>query len=226
MPTSKRSRAVVLLSGGMDSCVCAALAARDHEAAAVHVSYGQRTEERERQSFLAICQRLKIHDKLMVRNEALRAIGGSALTDDAIAVPTSDEVGQSVPVTYVPFRNAHFLAVAVSWAEVLGAEKVYIGAVEPDTSGYPDCRPAYYEAFNQVVKTGTKDGLIEIVTPLIAMRKTDIVRLGLELGAPFDLTWSCYSREDRACGVCDSCVLRLRAFAAAGVQDPIPYVEG
>jgi 7-cyano-7-deazaguanine synthase len=226
MPTAKRSRAVVLLSGGMDSCVCAALAAREYEAAAVHISYGQRTEERERQSFLAICQRLKILDKLMVRNEALRAIGGSALTDDAIAVPTSDDVGQSVPVTYVPFRNAHFLAVAVSWAEVLGAEKVYIGAVEPDSSGYPDCRPAYYKAFNEVVKTGTKNGLIEIVTPLIAMRKTDIVRLGLELGAPFDLTWSCYSREDRACGVCDSCVLRLRAFAAAGVQDPIPYAAG
>jgi 7-cyano-7-deazaguanine synthase len=226
MPTAKRSRAVVLLSGGMDSCVCAALAAREYEAAAVHISYGQRTEERERQSFLAICQRLKILDKLMVRNEALRAIGGSALTDDAIAVPTSDDVGQSVPVTYVPFRNAHFLAVAVSWAEVLGAEKVYIGAVEPDSSGYPDCRPAYYKAFNEVVKTGTKNGLIEIVTPLIAMRKTDIVRLGLELGAPFDLTWSCYSREDRACGVCDSCVLRLRAFAAAGVEDPIPYAAG
>ena len=226
MPAWKQTRAVVLLSGGMDSCVCAALAVRNHEAAAVHISYGQRTEERERQSFLAICQRLTIRDKLMVRNEALRAIGGSALTDDAIAVPTSDEVGQSVPVTYVPFRNAHFLAVAVSWAEVLGAEKVYIGAVEPDSSGYPDCRPAYYKAFNEVVKTGTKDGLIEIVTPLIAMRKTDIVRLGLELGAPFDLTWSCYSREDRACGVCDSCVLRLRAFAAAGVQDPIPYAAG
>jgi 7-cyano-7-deazaguanine synthase len=226
MPNLKRSRAVVLLSGGMDSCVCAALAARDYEAAAVHISYGQRTEERERQSFLAICQRLQIHDKLMVRNEALRAIGGSALTDDAIAVPTAEEVGQSVPVTYVPFRNAHFLAVAVSWAEVLGAEKVYIGAVEPDSSGYPDCRPAYYKAFNEVVKTGTKDGLIEILTPLIAMRKTDIVRLGLELGAPFDLTWSCYSREDRACGVCDSCVLRLRAFGAAGVQDPIPYAAG
>jgi len=223
MPHLKRSRAVVLLSGGMDSCVCAALAVRDYEAAAVHISYGQRTEERERQSFLAICQRLKIHDKLMVRNEALRAIGGSALTDEAIAVPAAEQVGQNVPVTYVPFRNAHFLAVAVSWAEVLGAEKVYIGAVEPDSSGYPDCRPAYYNAFNEVVKTGTKDGLIEIVTPLIAMRKTDIVRLGLELGAPFDLTWSCYSREDRACGVCDSCVLRQRAFAAAGVQDPIPY---
>lgn len=223
MPSLKRSRAVVLLSGGMDSCVCAALAGRDYEVAAVHVSYGQRTEKREQESFLAICARLKIRDKLVVRNEALRAIGGSALTDNAIAVPAGAEIGVGVPVTYVPFRNAHFLAVAISWAEVLGAEKVYIGAVEPDSSGYPDCRPAYYKAFNEVAKTGTKDGLIEIVTPLIAMRKTDIVRLGLELGAPFDLTWSCYSREDQACGICDSCVLRLRAFEAAGVQDPIPY---
>ena len=207
----------------MDSCVCAALAARDYEAAAVHVSYGQRTEERERQSFLAICRRLNIHHQLMVRNEALRQIGGSALTDESIDVPESDHVGQSIPVTYVPFRNAHFLAVAVSWAEVLGAGKVYIGAVEPDSSGYPDCRPAYYKAFNEVVKTGTKDGRIEVVTPLISMRKAEIVRLGLELGAPFDLTWSCYSREDRACGVCDSCVLRLRAFQSAGAQDPVPY---
>ena len=226
MCPSYKSRAVVLLSGGMDSCVCAALAARDHDTAAVHVSYGQRTEERERNSFLAICHRLQIRDKLVVRNEALRAIGGSALTDDQIAVPAAEAVGNTVPVTYVPFRNAHFLAVAVSWAEVLDADKVYIGAVEPDSSGYPDCRPAYYEAFNQVVKTGTKDGRIDIVTPLIAMRKAEIVRLGLELGAPFDLTWSCYSRQDRACGVCDSCVLRLRAFDAAGVKDPIPYAAG
>jgi 7-cyano-7-deazaguanine synthase len=223
MPTAKQSRAVVLLSGGMDSCVCAALAARDHDAAAVHISYGQRTEERERRSFLGICERMNIQHKLIVRNEALRAIGGSALTDDAIAVPAAETIGHSIPVTYVPFRNAHFLAVAVSWAEVLGAEKVYIGAVEPDSSGYPDCRPAYYKAFNEVVKAGTKEGGIEIVTPLIAMRKNEIVRLGLELSAPFDLTWSCYSREDRACGVCDSCVLRLRAFEAAGVRDPIPY---
>ena len=192
------SRAVVLLSGGMDSCVCAALAARDHDAAAVHVSYGQRTEKRERSSFEGICDRLGIRDRLIVRNDALRAIGGSALTDANIAVPESQEVGTGVPVTYVPFRNAHFLAVAVSWAEVLGAEKIYIGAVEPDSSGYPDCRPAYYRAFNEVVKTGTKEGAIEIVTPLIAMRKADIVRLGLEVGAPFDLTWSCYQREDRA----------------------------
>lgn len=223
MMPPKKSRAVVLLSGGMDSCVCAALAVRDHEAAAVHVSYGQRTEERERQSFLAICQRLKIHDKLMVRNDALRAIGGSALTDETIDVPEVEAVGQNIPVTYVPFRNAHFLSVAISWAEVLGAQKVYIGAVEPDSSGYPDCRPAYYKAFNEVVKMGTKEGNIEIVTPLIAMRKAEILRLGLELSAPFDLTWSCYSREDEACGVCDSCVLRRRAFEAAGMHDPISY---
>jgi len=219
-----KSRAVVLLSGGMDSSVCAALAARDHDVAALHLSYGQRTEERERQSFLAICQRLKIHDRLMIRNEAFRLIGGSALTDDSIEVPDAETIGQDIPVTYVPFRNAHFLAAAVSWAEVLGAQKVYIGAVEQDSSGYPDCRPRYYKAFNEVVKAGTKEGNIEIVTPLIAMRKAEIVRLGLELGAPFDLTWSCYRRADQACGVCDSCALRLRAFQAAGVQDPIPYV--
>ena len=209
----------------MDSCVCAALAARDFDAAAVHVSYGQRTEEREREAFLAICDRLGIKDRLAVRNDALRAIGGSALTDREIAVPEAHAVGKDIPVTYVPFRNAHFLSVAVSWAEVLGAACVYIGAVEQDSSGYPDCRPAYYEAFNRVVQAGTKDGTIRIVTPLIAIRKHEIVRLGLELGAPLDLTWSCYSREDQACGVCDSCVLRLRAFQKAGTKDLIPYAQ-
>lgn len=225
MVTSFKARAVVLLSGGMDSCVCASLAARDYDAAAVHISYGQRTEDRERQAFLAICDRLGIHQRLIVRNEALRAIGGSALTDENIKVPESHVIGNDIPVTYVPFRNAHFLSVAVSWAEVLGADKVYIGAVEQDSSGYPDCRPAYYQAFNEVIKTGTKEGRIQVVTPLIGMRKAEIVTLGLELGAPFDLTWSCYSREDRACGVCDSCVLRLRAFREAASVDPIPYME-
>ncbi len=220
-----KPRAVILLSGGMDSCVCAALAARDFDAAAVHVSYGQRTEGRERRSFTGICDRLGIHDRMVVRNEALRAIGGSALTDDKIRVPEAHAIGKDIPVTYVPFRNAHFLSVAVSWAEVIGAEKVYIGAVEQDSSGYPDCRPAYYQAFNEVIRTGTKEGRIEIITPLIHLRKSEIVTLGLELGAPFDLTWSCYSREDRACGVCDSCVLRLRAFQGAGAKDPIPYVN-
>ena len=219
----KGGRAVVLLSGGMDSCVCAAIAAREHDAAALHVSYGQRTEDRERQAFSAICDHLGIRDRLLVRNEALRAIGGSALTDARIAVPESSTIGHDIPVTYVPFRNAHFLSVAVSWAEVLGADKIYIGAVEQDSSGYPDCRPAYYRAFNDVIRAGTKEGTIEIVTPLIAMRKSQIVRRGLELGAPLHLTWSCYSREDRACGMCDSCVLRLRAFRDAGAEDPIPY---
>jgi len=224
MAATGKTRAVVLLSGGMDSCVCAALAARDHEAAAVHVSYGQRTEERERRSFLAICDRLRIRERMMVRSEALRTIGGSALTVERIAVPdAAPQIGHDIPVTYVPFRNAHFLAVAVSWAEVLAADQVYIGAVQQDSSGYPDCRPEYYRAYNEVVRTGTREGRIAIVTPLIGLRKAEIVRLGLELGAPFDLTWSCYSREDVACGVCESCVLRLRAFAAAGVSDPIAY---
>src|SRR6202050_315429 len=229
MCPSYKSRAVVLLSGGMDSCVCAALAARDHDAAALHVSYSQRTEHRERQSFLAICERLRIQNKLLVRNEMFRAIGGSALTDENIAIPTSDApghaIGHDIPVTYVPFRTAHFLAAAVSWAEVLGAEKVYIGAVEQDSSGYPDCRPAYYEAFNALIAKGTKEGDIRVVTPLIEMRKSEIVRLGVELGAPFHVSWSCYSGEAAACGVCESCALRLRAFRQAGCEDPIPYAQ-
>jgi 7-cyano-7-deazaguanine synthase len=225
MIQSSKSRAVVLLSGGMDSCVCAVLAVRDYDAAALHIRYGQRTEERELRSFQTVCERLGIHERLVVRNEALKLIGGSALTDEKIAVPESHQMGRGIPVTYVPFRNAHFLAVAVSWAEVLGASRIYIGAVEQDSSGYPDCRPAYYQAFNRVIQAGTKAGGIEIVTPLIAMRKAEIVRLGLELDAPFDLTWSCYSREDRACGVCDSCVLRLRAFHEAGSVDPLPYAS-
>jgi 7-cyano-7-deazaguanine synthase len=228
--TAEKPRSVVLLSGGMDSGVCAALAAQDTEAAALHVSYGQRTEQRERQSFERICDRLGIRQRLAVRNEVLGRIGGSALTDEKIAVPETQGTGVEsrigkgpIPVTYVPFRNAHFLAGAVSWAEVLGATRVYIGAVEQDSSGYPDCRPEYYRAFQEVVNAGTREGNIEIVTPLIALRKAEIVKLGLEVKAPFDLTWSCYSREDRACGVCESCVLRLHAFAEAGVQDPLPY---
>jgi 7-cyano-7-deazaguanine synthase len=225
---TEKLKSVVLLSGGMDSCVCAALAARDTQAAALHISYGQRTEQREGRAFDRICDRLRIEKRLAVRNEILTAVGGSALTDSTIQVPeTEGESGRGgIPVTYVPFRNAHFLAAAVSWAEVLDATRVYIGAVEQDSSGYPDCRPAYYEAFNAVIRAGTREGKIEIVTPLIAMRKAEIVRLGLQLGAPFDLTWSCYSQEDKACGVCESCVLRLRAFAAAGAEDPIPYEAG
>ncbi len=219
---------VISLSGGMDSAVCAALAVRDAGAdavAALHISYGQRTEVREQIAFLAICERLGIHRRLVVRTPVFRAIGGSALTDEQIAVPEAGrEIGAQIPVTYVPFRNAHFLSAAVSWAEVLGAERVYIGAVQQDSSGYPDCRPEFYRAFNEAVRTGTREGRIRIETPLIALRKSEIVTRGLELGAPFDLTWSCYSRDDRACGACESCVLRLRAFAAAGAVDPVPYL--
>jgi 7-cyano-7-deazaguanine synthase len=200
---------------------------RDSDAAAIHISYGQRTEERERLAFERICDRLGIQRRLVIRNEMFAQIGGSALTDTGIDVPEAgDEIGNSIPVTYVPFRNAHFLSAAVSWAEVLDAQKIYIGAVEQDSSGYPDCRPAYYQAFNAVIKAGTREGKIEIVTPLIAMRKAEIVKLGLELSAPFDLTWSCYSHEDKACGVCESCMLRQRAFVEAGAQDPIPYLPG
>src|SRR5579859_2422723 len=226
MKTQQQTQAVILLSGGMDSCVCAAQAVHDfggEAVAALHMSYGQRTEQREKQSFFAVCERLGIGRRMALRNEVLPAIGGSALTDSNIAVPESGEIGPGIPVTYVPFRNAHFLAAAVSWAEVLGARKIYIGAVEQDSSGYPDCRPAYYRAFNEVIKTGTREGAIEIVTPLIAKRKAEIVRLGLELDAPFELTWSCYTEGGAACGVCESCVLRMRAFEQAGAADPIPY---
>lgn len=221
------TKAVVVLSGGMDSCVCAALAVRDFGAArvaALHMSYGQRTEARERQAFADICDRLKITRRMIVRNQALNQIGGSALTDANLAVPSAGaDIGRQIPITYVPFRNAHFLSVAVSWAEVLGAQKIYIGAVEQDSSGYPDCRPEYYAAFNEVIRAGTKEGDIRIVTPLIALRKSEIVSLGAELNAPFDATWSCYSGQEKACGICESCVLRLRAFESVGIQDPIPY---
>jgi 7-cyano-7-deazaguanine synthase len=211
----------------MDSCVCAALAARDYEVYAVHFSYGQRTEARELRSAQEIARLIGVRELLHLKIDLFRRIGGSALTDSAIAVPQAsaneDEIGTEIPVTYVPFRNAHFLSAAVSWAEVLGAKTVFIGAVEQDSSGYPDCRPAYYDAFNQLIRTGTKDGEIRVVTPLIAMRKSEIVRLGVELGAPFHVSWSCYSGETEACGVCESCVLRLRAFREAGAVDPIPY---
>jgi 7-cyano-7-deazaguanine synthase len=221
-----RARAVVCLSGGMDSAVCAALAARDYNAYALHFSYRQRTEERELESAQGVADALGFRDFLNLKIDIFRRIGGSALTDANIAVPKAPEhepIGHTVPVTYVPFRNAHFLSAAVSWAEVLGAKTIFIGAVEQDSSGYPDCRPAYYEAFQQLIRTGTKEGDITVSTPLIHMRKKEIVALGLELNAPFNLTWSCYSGEEEACGECDSCVLRLRAFHEAGLSDPIPY---
>ena len=217
----------MLLSGGMDSCVSAAIASQTHSLALLHASYGQRTEERERRAFEEIAEFFRAPERLIVRFEAFRQIGGSALTDERIAVPESGEAlapGSRIPVTYVPFRNAHFLSAAVSWAEVIGASAIYIGAVAEDSSGYPDCRPEYYRAFETLIREGTRpETRIEIVTPVIAMRKSDIVRVGYELGAPLERTWSCYQSDDEACGTCDSCRLRLHAFAEAGLRDPIAY---
>lgn len=222
-------KAVVLLSGGMDSCVCGAIARERHGAAnvaLVHASYGQRTEARERRAFAEIAEFWGVHQLLAVKLEHFRAIGGSALTDTRIAVP-ENELTQSagaIPVTYVPFRNAHFLSVAVSWAEAIGAGAIYIGAVAEDSSGYPDCRPEYYRVFQELIRVGTKpETEIEMMTPVIGMKKSEIVRRGMVLGAPLHLTWSCYQSEDAACGVCDSCALRLRAFEEAGVTDSIAY---
>lgn len=224
---SERPKAVLCLSGGMDSCVCAALAAKTYDVYALHFGYGQRTEARELQSAEAIAELTGARQLLHLKIDLFRRIGGSALTDATIAIPRAEAeaIGNEIPVTYVPFRNAHFLSAAVSWAEVLGAKTVLIGAVEQDSSGYPDCRPAYYDAFNQLIRTGTKEGDIQVETPLIRMRKSEIVRLGVELGAPFHVSWSCYASEQQACGVCDSCVLRLRAFREAGGIDPVPYAD-
>jgi 7-cyano-7-deazaguanine synthase len=225
----KRPRAVVLLSGGMDSCVTAAIANQTHRLALLHASYGQRTEQRERRAFedVADFYRVAERDRLAIRLDSLAKIGGSALTDERIIVPESGEAlkhDSGIPVTYVPFRNAHFLSAAVSWAEAIGATAIFIGAVAEDSSGYPDCRPEYYRAFAQVIREGTRpETHIEIVTPVIAMRKSEIVRRGVELGAPLGRTWSCYQLEDEACGMCDSCRLRLQAFAEAGAPDPIAY---
>ncbi len=225
-------KAVVLLSGGMDSCVSAAIARARHGAASIallHAGYGQRTQDRERRAFEEIADFYQVRERLIVQLDHFRAIGGSALTDRNIAVPENElgapgPQGSAIPVTYVPFRNAHFLSVAVSWAEAIGAGTIYIGAVAEDSSGYPDCRPEYYRVFQELIRVGTRpETQIEIVTPVITLKKSDIIRRGIELGAPLHLTWSCYQNEDTACGACDSCLFRLRAFAKAGLPDPIPY---
>ena len=217
-----RELAIALVSGGMDSLVAAALAAQEHEAAMLHVQYGQRTHRRELQAFQAIADFYAVRRRLVANIGYLREIGGSSLTDPAIEVEQANLQREGVPSSYVPFRNTHFLAIAVSWAEVIGANSIYIGAVEPDSSGYPDCRETYYQAFNALVREGTKpETHIEVVTPLIHMKKAEIVALGMKLGAPLHLTWSCYRNDDIPCGECDSCALRAKGFAEAEIIDPI-----
>lgn len=234
----KNELAIILVSGGMDSCVAAAIANEKYRLAFLHVNYGQRTEARELQAFNEIADFYKAEKRLSVSIEHLKVIGGSALTDTSIPVPESVfsnsasriphsalPSGQSsIPTTYVPFRNAHLLSIATSWAEVIGATKIFIGAVEEDSSGYPDCREVFYRAFNQVIMMGTKpETRITIETPLIHLKKSQIVKKGIELGAPLKLTWSCYQNSEKACGRCESCALRLKGFNEAGVKDPIRY---
>ena len=217
--------AVCLVSGGMDSCVTAAIAhEQNDELAFLHVSYGQRTEVRERKAFNDLADHYRVTKRLVASIEYLKSIGGSSLTDDAIPVSEANLAAQEIPTSYVPFRNAHLLSIAASWAEAINARRIYIGAVAEDSSGYPDCRPEFYEAFQRSIEVGTRpETHIEIVTPVINLRKSEIVKRGVQLGAPLELTWSCYRAETRACGSCDSCALRLRAFAEANLRDPIEY---
>ena len=221
---SNKMKAVVLISGGMDSCVTAAIASRNYQIAALHASYGQPTERRELQSFHSLADYFGAVERMAVKLDHFRSIGGSSLTDSRIPIHDSNLTSREIPNTYVPFRNAHFLSIATSWAEVLGATKIFIGAVWEDSSGYPDCRPEYYEAFNKVIRAGTRPTTdVVIETPLIYLSKSDIVQRGAALDAPFHLTWSCYRNSDIACGACDSCALRLRAFRQAGIEDPLAY---
>ncbi len=224
--TSGKPLAIILASGGMDSCVTTAIANLDYCLAMLHVGYGQRTETREIRAFNAVADFYRARHRLVCRLDHLKQIGGSSLTDSRIAVEAANLERQEIPSSYVPFRNAHFISIAVSWGEVLGACKIFVGAVAEDSSGYPDCRPEYYAAFNRVISSGTRpETQLEIVTPVIHLRKSEIVRRGRELNAPFHLTWSCYQSEEVACGVCDSCALRLRAFEEARMEDPIPYLQ-
>ena len=218
-------KAIVLVSGGMDSCVTAAIAAKENdELAFLHISYGQRTEARERRAFNEIAYHYGVKDRLDVSIEYLARIGGSSLTDASMEVAEGDIESKEIPTSYVPFRNANMLAIATSWAEVIGATGIYIGAVAEDSSGYPDCRTEFYEAFQKTIDNGTKpETRISVRTPIIELSKAEIVRKGIDLDAPLHLTWSCYRSEDLACGTCDSCALRLRGFERAGVEDPIPY---
>jgi 7-cyano-7-deazaguanine synthase len=219
-----REKAIVLVSGGMDSCVTAAIAAKNHELAFLHLNYGQRTEKRELQAFNDIADFYGVKQKLVVDIQFLKEIGGSSLTDISIEVSKADLESKEIPTSYVPFRNGNILSIATSYAEVINATKIFIGAVEEDSSGYPDCRENFFAAFQKAINLGTKpETNLKIITPLIHLSKSEIVKEGVRLNAPLEKTWSCYQSEDLACGVCDSCALRLRGFEQAGVIDPIKY---
>ncbi len=218
--------AVIAVSGGMDSCVTAAIANKEYELAFAHFNYGQRTESRELQAFHDLADFYNVKHRLIIDFSHFTKIGGSSLTDSSMPVTKADLENKEIPSSYVPFRNANILSACVSWAEVLHAHQIFIGAVYEDASGYPDCRPEFYKAYEAMIKEGTRpDSHIGIKTPIINMTKGDIIKTGFSLGAPLHLTWSCYQSTDEACGVCDSCAFRLRGFQQAGFEDPIPYAQ-
>jgi 7-cyano-7-deazaguanine synthase len=224
MNSSEKDIAVIAVSGGLDSCVTAAIAKQEFELAFAHFNYRQRTEKRELKAFNDLADFFNVDKKLIVDISHLSEIGGSSLTDKKIEVSPADLLSKEIPNSYVPFRNANILAACVSWAEVLKAKAVFIGAVQEDSSGYPDCRADFFSAFEKMVQLGTKPSTsLEIKTPIINLTKKEIIKLGMELKAPFHLTWSCYKSEDKACGVCDSCALRLQGFKQAGFEDNILY---
>jgi 7-cyano-7-deazaguanine synthase len=224
MENEKRNIAVVALSGGLDSCVTAAIANEEYKLALLHINYGQRTERRELKAFNDLAFYYKAAGRLVVDLSHLSDIGGSSLTDEKIEVSKADLNSKEIPNSYVPFRNANLLSACASWAEVLNAKAIFIGAVHEDSSGYPDCRAEFFKKFEEAIKLGTKPGTdIKIITPVIHLTKAEIVKKGIELNAPLHLTWSCYKEEENACGECDSCAQRLRGFQQAGVEDPIPY---
>ncbi|MCD4819682.1 MAG: 7-cyano-7-deazaguanine synthase QueC [Candidatus Cloacimonetes bacterium] len=218
-------KGIVLVSGGLDSLVTASIAQQEcDEIYFLHLNYGQKTERKELESFQKLQKFYKPIDSLIVDISYLKQIGGSSLTDDSIAV--KDFTGEiEVPDSYVPFRNAHLVTIATSWAEVIDANRIYIGVVEEDSSGYPDCREEFYESLQKTIDLGTKEETnIRIHIPIVHKNKSEIIKIGFELGAPFEHSWSCYKNNDIACGTCDSCVLRLRAFKKIGIKDPIPYL--
>lgn len=226
MKQDKKETAVVAVSGGMDSCVTAAIANQSYDLAFAHFNYGQRTENKELKAFSEIADHYRIKNRIVIDFKHFAEIGGSSLTDQNIEVSRADLENKNIPTSYVPFRNANILAACISWAESIKATTVFIGAVHEDSSGYPDCRPEFFDAFEKMVNLGTKpETCIKIITPIINLSKADIVLKGVELDAPLHLTWSCYQNEEKACGVCDSCALRLRGFQSAGFDDPIPYLE-
>ena len=225
MENQNKSLAVVAVSGGLDSAVATAIAAEKHELALMHINYGNKTQKRELEAFHAIADFYNLDKRFVADIDHLRKIGNSSLTDRNIPVEDYDQNIQGIPPTYVPFRNANILSIAVSWGEAIGAGLIYVGMMEEDSAGYPDCTEDFINAFNNMIKVGTRpETNIELIAPLIHMTKGEVIKNGLELGAPLELTWSCYRNEEEACGKCESCVLRLRGYNELGIEDPIKYV--